>query len=94
MVRFGYGGRVLPEVLALDVRHVPTFSRDDVGRVVGMVAGDLPLARAFSDLMMSLSIPHYSPITCGRVAECLLHLLTGSKGPAAWAEMRSILHVD
>ncbi len=187
MVRFGYGGRVLPEVLALDVQHVPTFtmeatddapaakfaievregrflvdveverfnghvanallvpatdlvrvlvevvgfsdgvpysvmvdhvlqpdgqrqkvvfadrrmaarctafSKDDVGRVVSMAASDLRLARALSDLMMSLSIPHYSPISCGRVAEAILNLLTGSKGPAAWAEMRSVLRVD
>ena len=66
------------------------FSKDDVGRVVSMAASDLRLARALSDLMMSLSIPHYSPISCGRVAEAILNLLTGSKGPAAWAEMRSV----
>ena len=187
MESFGYGGRVLPEVLGLDVQHVPTFAReatddapaatftievkngrflvnvdvdtfddrvvdvllvpaidlvrglvevvgftegvpygvvvdhafrpdgeirhivladrrmaalctafgkDSIDRVVSMVATDQPLARILSDLMMSLSTPHYSPISCGRVAEGVLRLLTKDKGPAAWAEMRTVLRVD
>ena len=70
------------------------FGKDGIDRVVGMVATDQQLARVLSDLMMSLSIPHYSPISCGRVAEGILRLLTDDKGPAAWSEMRTVLRVD
>ena len=62
--------------------------------VAHLVMTDLALGQALSDLLQSLARPHYSPISCGRVADSLVRMIAGGKGPKEWAQMREVLRVD
>jgi hypothetical protein len=61
-----------------------------------MVLQNWPLFHALNDLIEAITVPHVSPVNCGRVVERLRELIAspGSNRKNAWKEMRDALQVD
>lgn len=90
------GGSVRPLLLADRnlAKLMTVFETIEPERLIEEIVGDVPLARAVSDIAIMLSWPHYAPIAAGRVADSITRLLTGGRTPADWQKMREALRVD
>ena len=70
------------------------FPEHNFEEVFDLVAADISLMRALSDVAVMLTWGHYAPIAAGRVAESILRMLTGGRTAADWSTMRSVLRID
>ncbi len=70
------------------------YTEHSADAVLELVLTNNDLARVLSDAMRTLSQPHYSPISCGRIAEGLARLVGGNDRRAAWPALRDALNVE
>jgi len=61
-----------------------------------LVVADPALFQALDDLIVSITLPHHSPVNCARAVEGLRHLIAapGASASQAWEQMRDALRLD
>ena len=62
--------------------------------VTELALTDLGVSELLSDASLMLTIPNYAPIAGGRIADSIARMISGGRGPAAWARMRDVLNIS
>jgi hypothetical protein len=65
-------------------------------QVHALVLQEVGLFMALNDLIGAITLPHVSPVNCGRAMDGLKHLIAtpGSNDKQAWEQMREALQID
>jgi hypothetical protein len=85
---------LVAECTAFKMNAVTTEEKKVMEQILALVMGEPALFMLLNDLIQCLSIPHVTPVNCGRVIDGLRKLITPGDPEKAWPPFRNEMHVD